>query len=184
LRGPRPVPLELEEPLLRELEALVRRHSTPQQIVLRARIVLLAQQGFNHQEIARQLDISLHMARHWRRRWLSFADVALSEVSVVHRLVDAPRPGAPATISAEAYCQIMALACQPPENCGRPITQWTQRELADEAIAQGLVPSISPRQVGRFLKRSRSEAAPQPLLADLGGRPRERPQDRSGLPTL
>ena len=44
---------------------------------------------------------------------------------------DAPRPGAPGKISAEAYCQIMAIACQPPENFGRPITHWTERELAD-----------------------------------------------------
>lgn len=184
MRGPKPVQPALEEPLLRELETLVRRHSAPQQIVLRARIVLLAHQGSNNQEIAQQLDISLHMARHWRQRWLSLQAIPLAEQTLVQRLRDAPRPGAPPTISAESYCQIMALACQPPGNCGRPITHWTERELAEEAILQGIVPTISPRQVGRFLKRSRSEAPPEPLLADLRGRPRERHQDRRGLSTL
>lgn len=149
-----------------ELETLIRRHTTPQQIVLRARIVLLAHQGYNNQDIARQLDISIHMARHWRRRWLSLADIPLSDMSVTARLTDAPRPGAPAKISAEAYCQIMAIACQPPETFGRPITHWTERELADEASQQEIVETISPRQVGRFLKRSRAQAAPVPLLVD------------------
>jgi putative transposase len=65
----------------------------------------------------------------------------------------------------------MALACQPPENFARPITHWTERELADEAIQQGIVPTISPRQVGRFLKRSGAQAPLEPLLADKGGGP-------------
>jgi putative transposase len=159
----------LEEPLLRELEALVRRHTTPQQTVQRARIVLLAHQGLNNQQIAQQLTISAHMARHWRRRWLSLQAIPLAERTVIQRLGDAARPGAPATFSDEAYCQIMVLACQPPENFARPITHWTERELAEEAILQGIVARISSRQVGRFLKRSRSEAAPKPLLADRGG---------------
>jgi putative transposase len=167
VRGPRPVPPELEETLLTELQTLTRRHTTPQQIALRAHIVLQAHRGDNNQQIANHLGISLHMARHWRRRWLEFADIPIGEKTVMERLSDAPRPGAPATISAEAYCQIMALACQPPENSGRPITHWTARELADEAILQGIVPTISPRQVGRFLKRCGPQTPLKSLLADL-----------------
>ena len=47
-----------------------------------------------------------------------------------------------------------------------PISQWTQREIADEAIRRGLVPKISQRSVGRFLKRGRPQAPSHPLLAD------------------
>ena len=184
MRGPRPVQPELEEPLQTELEALVRRHTTPQQIALRAQILLLAHQGFNNQDIARKLGISVDMARHWRNRWRSRQEIPATERSATQRLTDAARPGAPATISAEAYCQIMSLACQPPENFGRPITHWTERELAEEAIAQGIVPRISPRQVGRFLKSSRPEAASQPLLADKRGRPRQGPKDPGGLSSV
>ena len=122
---PKPQPLVLTDAMHSELDQLRRRHSTPQQIVLRAQIVLLAHQGFTNQAIARQLAISVDMARHWRHRWLALQEKPLSELSVGQRLCDAPRPGAPATISAAAYCQIMALACQPPEACGRPIAQWT-----------------------------------------------------------
>ena len=53
---------------------------------------------------------------------------------------------------------ILALACEPPEKSGRPITHWTAKELADEAIKRGIVPSISVTQVGRYLR----EAALQP----------------------
>ena len=157
--GPSPIPIPLEEPLQSELEALVRRHNTPQQIALRAQIVLLAHQGKNNHEIARKLDISVQMARHWRERWRELQEIPATEMTAYKRLADAPRPGAPATVSPEAYCQIMSLACQPPENFGRPITHWSARELADEAILQGIVATISPRQVGRFLKGGRPQAS-------------------------
>ncbi|MCV3214389.1 helix-turn-helix domain-containing protein [Plectonema radiosum NIES-515] len=45
-----------------ELQQLVNRHNTAQQIVLRAKIILLASEGKNHREIARTLDISLDLA--------------------------------------------------------------------------------------------------------------------------
>jgi len=180
----RPLPILLEEPLQSELEALVRRHHTPQQISLRAQILLLAHQGQNNREIARKLGISVQMVRHWRDRWRELQEVPTTEMTASQRLADAPRPGAPATVSPEAYCQIMSLACQPPENFGRPITHWSARELADEAILQGIVPTISPRQVGRFLKGGRPQAPSEPLLVDLGGRSRQRPEDRGGLPPL
>jgi putative transposase len=95
-----------------------------------------------------------------------FAGVPLSELSALERLEDLPRPGAPARITADQRCQIEKLACDPPEESGRPITHWTNRELADEIIKQGIVDSISPRHVGRLLKRSRHQAASNSLLAD------------------
>ena len=177
MRGPRPVQPELDATLQTELEALVRRHTTPQQIVLRAKIILAAHQGDNNAEIAAHLGLSIQMARHWRHRWQAVADVPLADLSARQRLTDAPRPGAPATISAEAYCQIMALACKPPQECGRPIAAWSARELAEEAVAQGLVERISPRQVGRFLKGGRPQAPSESLLAHAGRRPGQRHQD-------
>jgi len=67
-------------------------------------------------------------------------------------LADAPRPGTPATYSAEDTCAIIALACEDPCNSGRAITHWTHRKLATEAIKRGIVPAISQRSVGRILK--------------------------------
>ena len=80
---------------------------------------------------------------------------------------DEPRSGAPAKFETEQVVQIVALACQDPEGAGLPITHWTPKELATEAIKRGIVQSISPRSVERFLKGSDPKASSKPLLAQL-----------------
>ena len=67
-------------------------------------------------------------------------------------LADAPRSGAPSTFAPEQIATMIAVACKDPEACGRPVTHWTPRELAQEVILRGIVPTISARHVGRFLK--------------------------------
>lgn len=184
MRGPKPPSLTLTPAQQQALQTLVSRPSTAQQVALRGRIVLLCADGHNNSQIARLLACDIRLARLWRQRWRALQDTPDTEMSLTQRLSDAPRPGAPATISAEAYCQIMALACKPPDECGRPIAAWTARELADEAVLQGLVESISPRQVGRFLKGGRPQTASEPLLAHAGRGPGQRPENRSGLRPL
>ncbi len=153
MRGPKPRALELNDEERRGLAALVRRHTTPQQIVLRARIVLAAADGGNNAEIARALAVDVESARRWRGRWLGFRSVALADLSVEERLSDAPRSGAPTRISAEQSCRIVALACEAPRHADRPISQWTGREIADELVRRGIVDRISPRPARRLLKR-------------------------------
>lgn len=143
-----PPPLHLSDVEQQQLQQLVNRHSTPQQTALRARIILLADEGYNHREIARALNISRESARLWRDRWL---ELSLKDVPVTERLADAPRPGGPMTFSLEQILQLFALACEKPEAYGRPISHWTARELADELVKQGIVSSISPRHVRRLL---------------------------------
>lgn len=130
------------------LEKLIRRPSTPQQIALRATIILRAAQGASHGEIARELGITKDTSRLWRSRWLELSARALP---VDDRLQDAPRPGWPPTFTLEQITQLYALACAPPEQYGRPISHWTDHELADEMMKQQFVDSISPRHVGRLL---------------------------------
>src|SRR5271156_5058685 len=62
-------------------------------------------------------------------------------------------PAAPATYPPEQICAVIAMTCEKPSESERPISHWSQREIADEAIRRGLVPSISQRSVGRFLKK-------------------------------
>ena len=69
------------------------------------------------------------------------------------RLSDVPRPGRPRQIGEEQVCQIMALACEAPQQSGRPISQWTAREIADEIKRRGILEDISPRHAARLLKR-------------------------------
>lgn len=155
MRGPKPPAIDLSDPERRALDELLRRHGTAQQVALRARIVLAAAAGCNNAAIARQVGVSVETARVWRSRWLGLQAVSLADLPVEERLTDAPRSGAPARISAEQYCQIVALACEAPACSGRPISQWTGREIADEIVARGLVPAISPRHAARLLKRGR-----------------------------
>lgn len=143
-----PTPLQLTEIERSQLQQIVKRHSTPQQIALRASIILLADEGHNHRDIGRELNISRDMARMWRNRWL---ELSQKDIPMLERLVDAPRPGGPAIFSLEQILQLFAIACEKPETYGRPISHWTSRELADEMIKQGIVESISPRHVGRLM---------------------------------
>jgi putative transposase len=156
--GPKPPKIELTEAERLALEQVVRRHTAAQQLAARCRIVLAAAAGLNNTQIARKEGICIEMAALWRQRWLSFQAIPLDELSVEERLTDLPRPGAPARITAEQVCQIIAMACETPGESGRPISQWSQREIADEIMKRGIVESISPRQAGRFLKRGRSQA--------------------------
>lgn len=133
------------------LQQLVNRHNTAQQVVLRAKIILLASVGKNHGEIARKLDISLDTARLWRNRWLETSE---RQLSVFQRLQDSERIGAPVKFSMEQVVELFALACSPPEDYGRPISDWTARELADEIMKQGIIESISVRHVGRLLEEA------------------------------
>ena len=152
------VPLSADE--RQELLTLIRAHKTPQHFSFRAHIILQLAEGYNAREVARHLGTSRVTVRRWRRHWL-----ARHAYSVSERLQDAPRPGAPATFDVEQWCQIMALACEPPEDSERPISHWTPRELAAEAVTRGIVEAISERHVGRLLQSGRSQTASESLLA-------------------
>ena len=147
----KPKPLHLKQKQREELQKLVSRHSTPQQMVKRAKIILLADQGKNHREIGRCLNISREMARVWRHRWL---ELEPKDLAVEERLKDAQRSGSPMTFTLEQILQLFVIACEPPENYQRPISHWTARELADELVNQGIVKSISPRHVRRLLEEA------------------------------
>ena len=153
-KGPKPAELRLSEEEQSELEELVHRHKTPHQLAKRAHMVLRAAEGKRNAEIARELTVSVDTVRSWRMRWLSLQAIALSDLSVVERLTDAPRPGKPSQITAEQRCQMIALACEQPKE--RPISHWTGREIAEEMMQRGIVAHISPRHAARLLKKGLS----------------------------
>ena len=154
MRGPKPATLELNEQEREALEALVRKHSTPQQIAQRGRMILLAAEGQNNEQIARALGACADTVRTWRMRWIGWQHLSWEDFSLVERLSDTPRPGRPSQISAEQFCQLITLACEQPKE--RPITHWTGRDIADEVMARGIIEQISPRHAARLLKRGTS----------------------------
>jgi len=135
------------------LETVVRRHKSGQQVVTRARIVLAAGDGRSISDTVQEVGLSRESVRLWRDRWTALQDIPLADLDVAERLADAPRPGAPARITAEQVCQVVALACEAPVTTGRPISQWTNQELADEITKRGIVATISPRHAARVVKR-------------------------------
>ncbi len=174
MAGPRPLAITVTPPQQAVLEGLLRQHSCPQTLALRARIVLAAATGRRNVPLAHDLRCTPKTVAKWRARWAGAAaqlavledDPAELKRMIAHVLADAPRPGAPDTFTAEQIVQIINLACTPPSDAGRPIDAWTPRELADEAVTRQIVPSISPTSVGRFLKAGQAPAASQPLLAE------------------
>jgi transposase len=74
------------------------------------------------------------------------------ERTIEECLADAPRSGCPRKFSPLQVVSIISIACEKPEACGRPISKWTPREVADEAMKRGIVPSISPSHVGHILR--------------------------------
>src|SRR3954454_18883398 len=164
--GPPPATIDLSTRQRALLEQLRQRQTAPQRLVRRVRIVLALATDPCLLTTARDLGLNRLSVRLWRDRWRDAAE-ALAQAEkddlsdpqflglIAAILDDAPRPGGPATFSPEQIVQIVAVACEPPEKSGRPIGQIVARELADEARKRQIVPAISPRTVGRFLKTGR-----------------------------
>ena len=149
------------------LEEFSKSRTVSKCVAQRAMIILLGFAGVFNEDIALQVGLNRMQVGIWRQRWRDAWDaLCVWECAEPHRLreaildvlADAPRPGAPATFTAEQVSQILALACEPPKLSGRPIDHWTHRELRDEAIKRQIVADISVSQVGRFLR----QAAVQP----------------------
>ncbi len=158
MRGRRPAPIDLSDDEVRALTRIIRRHTAPQSLARRARIILRMHDGVGNTAIARESGLSVRTVEMWRARWRA-AQAARRDAETEHLdalverdLTDSPRSGAPPTFTAEQIAQIIALGLRPPEDFDRPVTHWTPRELADEAVKQGIVVAISERTVGRFLK--------------------------------
>lgn len=164
-----PVPggrILLSERQERLLEVLVRRSSAPQRLVKRAQIILLLAAGKTFNQVARALGVLRQTVYKWGKRWRTqaqqLAEVEAQECSdpalsnrLAGLLVDAYRPGKPATFSPEQIVKLIAVACEPPQHSGRPITRWGSRELAAEVVKRGIVKTIARSTVSRLLKEAK-----------------------------
>jgi winged helix-turn helix protein len=91
MRGPKPAyPIDLTLDEASALRQLIRAHSTPQALLIRAQIVVTAyeQPTWNNQQVAASVGTSDRLVRKWRRRWAE-----------TRTLQDAPRSGAPRRFS-------------------------------------------------------------------------------------
>ncbi len=104
------------------LERLIRDRNTPQKVVWRARIVLLASDGLTAIAIAAAADKSVLTVRRWRRRYVAKGVDGL--------LKDATRPPRRKPLAAEKIKQVvhMTLHEKPPN-----ATHWSMRSMAASA---------------------------------------------------
>src|SRR6266851_7521541 len=125
----------------RKLEQIVRASFSPQRLVLRARIVLLAADGMANAGIARSLGCSVAVVRTWRRRFA---------VHGIPGLFDKPRTGRPEVHRPSARLAVLAVATSiPPEG----ESQWSQAMIASHLRERGL--AISAATVGRVLAEAK-----------------------------
>jgi hypothetical protein len=67
-------------------------------------------------------------------------------------LVDRARPGRQRTFPKTVEAEVKALACELPAERQVPLARWSYTELAAEAVSRGVVGSVSPSTVGRWLR--------------------------------
>lgn len=123
------LPLHLSTEQRSELLRLVRAPSTPQKLVRRARIALLAAEGKDNQQIAAELRTSHVTVGQWRQRVLDLGLAGLQE---------APRSGRPKTLPADKVQTVLSQVVQPPKGRAR----WSCRSMARHS---GLSPSAVQR---------------------------------------
>ena len=156
--------IRVTERQLRILQDIAHSRTAAVRLVQRATLILRALDRIDNQDIADEIDLNRNAIGLWRRRWAEawpkLISVECTETQADLRraiedvLSDEPRPGNPGKFTPEQVTQILALACEPPEKSGRPITHWTAHELADEAQKRGIVASISASQVNRYLNEA------------------------------
>ena len=161
MKYPKKPPLVLTERERQVLENLASSRTLERRCGERATIILKLAAGMPKQAIAQQVHLTRKIVYQWYDRWLAAqdrlhgagdaSDQAFRQL-IKEILADQPRPGTPATFTAEQVCEIMVLACKQPEGLGLPFSTWTPTELARTAVKQGIVTSISPASVDRFLK--------------------------------
>jgi transposase len=123
-------PLALTPEERAELEKLVRRRKTAQDLALRARIVLRCADGATNQGVAGGVGVCAHTVGKWRER---FAKDRLEG------LRDEPRSGAPRTVTDERVAELLVRTL---ETMPADATHWSTRSMA---AACGLSPATVQR---------------------------------------
>jgi transposase len=120
----------------KRLEQIVARASSPQHLVLRARIVLAAWRRETNAHIARDLRVGVDTVRKWRRRFRREG---------IPGLFDRPRSGRPPVYGITEQLLIVATVTQESPQVD---AQWTHRRIAEHLHAQM---GVSASQIGRIL---------------------------------
>lgn len=125
------------------LLGLLRRGTHPARQLMRARVLLLADENRLDDEIAEMVQVSPSTVARLRKRY--------AQEGLEAALSDHPRSGAPPKVTRRLEAPLIALACSEPP-AGR--ARWTLRLLADKVVELGLVEGLSHTSVRRVLKKT------------------------------
>ncbi len=124
------------------LNQFVSRGKASARSLTRARILLMADEGYSNKDIAEVLRTTIPRVYRTRKRYC--------QEGLVSALNEKPRIGAPPKIDETIKAQVTLLACsEPPE--GR--SAWTLQLLADKLVELKAIDSISSMSVQRILKK-------------------------------
>ncbi len=149
------------------LERMTRRTACEKRLWERSEIILLHADGMPKKRIARETGTDIKTVRKWCGRWEESQPGLMSaeekdeislreyERKVAEVLGDAPRPGAPPSFSPEQVVHIVAISCEVLDDSDEPVSSRTYKDIAREAVNRGIVETISPDSVGRFLRDAR-----------------------------
>jgi len=137
-------PVLLPEQVREQLERTVRQQTAAQRDVLRARIALLADEGYSNAEIQRRLGCDIKTIRKWRALVAALPDKAV--------LKDAPRSGRPPRIATAIHAELVKLACSRPDEHRIPFeVVWTLDSLS-VALQRETKVKLSRSEIWRILK--------------------------------
>ena len=167
--------IEISEKQKRILKGNATGTHTPLHLRTRSQIILYAAKGWSNNAIEKTMGIDGKTVKLWRDRYSRHyeemrrteAETPLKIRSAVNKILsDEQRPGSPPTFTDVQVAAIIAMACEDPSKFDVPCSHWTPGLLQIEVVKHGIVDNISVRQIGRFLKRKKFAAAPQPVLAE------------------
>lgn len=142
----------LSEDIKTILSNFSKSYCSPGFLSKRAKLILLAADGYNNNEIAAILDVHSNTVRLWRNRFVSeltrITDIGKKSSSdlkdaLIDVLSDYKRPGAPLTIPADVRLKIQILACQNPEDYGFEASHWSLSLLQRALINENIICNIS-----------------------------------------
>lgn len=156
------------------LKEIARSRTLPISQVQRSKIIISASKGRSNQQIAGDLGLSSNVVSKWCMRWARNVDLIEAEEQKTFKelekavktlLKDSPRPGHPCSFTEVQILQILEIACRNPSEFGYETSHWSLPQLAKAAIKLGIVDSISPASVGRFLKYGKHSTSQDKILA-------------------
>lgn len=109
--------LAIDSDQTKHLKAIVGRRSSPQRMVMRARIILLRSEGISQQEVATRLMIERVVVTKWEKRFRNEGLPGLEERR---------RSGRPPVVATTTKAAILDEAVRPPKH----LTRWSTRTMA------------------------------------------------------